>query len=114
MTDNPTSLATLTTENAELKLTIEELKLKLLQKDQDLDDTLYVIYRVLNLIGLNFDNIRDAQLKQVLKGLNKMIFQATTDQEAFSEQFNGFWQLALKIADKYEERTKQVVAARTK
>lgn len=96
----------------ELKLINSELELKLAQKEQDLDDTLYVIYRVLLMLGLNFENIRTASLKQVIKGINKMVFSATTNQEEFAEQFTNFWELAIRIAAKYENRTKQIVEHR--
>lgn len=108
-----TTLIDLPQQFQDLLLQYEDLKLKHLQKEQDLDDTLYVIYCVLNLIGLNFENIRDAQLKQVIKGLNKMIFKATSAPEEFQEDFQGFFKLAIKIAEKYEDRTKQIVAQRT-
>jgi hypothetical protein len=96
----------------DLQMELADLRLKLAQKEADLDDTLYVIYCVLQMLGLNFENIRSASLKQVIKGVNSMIFKATADQEAFAEEFTGFWELAVRIAAKYEQKTKEIVQQR--
>lgn len=96
----------------DLQLQVEQLKLEKRQTEMDLDDTLYVVYRTLNIIGLDFSNIRSAQLKTVIKGINKAVFNAASNPEEFGENFKDFHERALAISIKYEEHIKQLVEAR--
>jgi hypothetical protein len=94
---------------------LDDLLLQHIALEGDFEDLLFVMSEILGIIGITMSDLKefdDKVMGRVFKSINGLIFDSTSDPYSFAMKFASFGPIAIRLAEKYEQKIQEVIDER--